>query len=75
MFLDVVIGYLGSMYDVWVFWNFELYRKVVNGNILREFVVNINGNDIWFLLFGDGVYFFFLWLLKFYFNNVVLNLI
>jgi len=40
MFLNTAIGYPGSMHDARVLWNSELYRKVVNGNILREPVVN-----------------------------------
>ena len=46
MFLDTESGYPGSMHDARVLQNSKLYRKVVNGNIPREPVVNINGNDI-----------------------------
>ena len=46
MFLDTASGYPGSMHDARVLQNSKLYRKVVNGNIPREPVVNINGNDI-----------------------------
>lgn len=73
MFLDTAIGYPGSMHDARVLRNSELFRKVENGNILREPVVNINGNDIRPLLLGDGAYPLLPWLLKPYPNNIVLN--
>lgn len=74
MFLDTAIGYPGSMHDAQVLRNSKLYRrKVVNGNILRETVVNINGNDIRLLLLGDGAYPLLPWLLNPYPNNIVLN--
>ena len=71
MFLDTAIGYPGSMHDARVLRNFELFRKVENGNILREPEVNINGNDIRPLLLGDGAYPLLPWLLKPYPNNIV----
>ena len=73
MFLDTAIGYRGSMHDAPVLRNSELFRKVENGNILREPVVNINGNDIRPLLLRDGAYPLLPWLLKPYPNNTVLN--
>jgi len=73
MFLETAIGYPGSMHDARVLRNSELNRKVVNGNILREPVVDINGNDIRPLLLGDGAYPLLPWLLKPYPNNIVLN--
>ena len=73
MFLDTAIGYPGSMHDAPVLRNSELFRKVENGNILREPVVNINGNDIRPLLLRDGAYPLLPWLLKPYPNNTVLN--
>lgn len=50
MFLDTAIGYPGGMHDARVLQNSELYRKVVNENILWEPLVNINGNNTWPLL-------------------------
>ena len=73
MFLDTAIGYPGSMHDARVLRNSKMFRKVENANILREPVVNINGNDIRPLLLGDGAYPLLPWLLKPYPNNIVLN--
>lgn len=56
-FIDVSIGWFGSIYDVWVLWFSILYRRVENDVILFEFVKYISGVYVWFLLIGDFVYF------------------
>lgn len=66
----MVIGWLGSVYDVRVFFNLEIYNCGCNGDFfdfnIKEIIFGI---DIVFVIFGDFVYFFLDWLIKVYLEN------
>lgn len=69
-FLDVVVGFLGSMYDFRVLRNSLFYRRIVNNELFLGLIVRVDGRDIILVLFGDSVYFLFIWLLKFYYEGI-----
>jgi len=70
MFLDIVIGYPGSMHNGQVLRNTKQFRKV---EIFREPVITLNGTYIRPLLVGDGAYPLIPWLLKPYLNTIALT--
>lgn len=71
-YLLVLIGYLGSLYDVWVLRLSEIFDVVENENIVMEFIMDFNGIVIWLLIVGDLVYFLKIWLFCFVKDNGIL---
>lgn len=56
------------MYDFRVLRNSVLYRRINNNELLIGSIVRVGGREIKFVFLGDSVYFFFIWLLKLYFE-------
>lgn len=61
-FLDVVVGFLGFLYDVRVLRNSRFYRRCENKELLIGFIMNVFGREIGLYLVGDSVYFLVFWL-------------
>lgn len=54
-FLDVSVGYPGSVHDARIFRRSELYRRIIAGDIMEGKVL-INNVNVWPYLVGDTAY-------------------
>lgn len=64
LFLDVMVGWPGSVHDARVLANSKLYLKARNKEILNTNSANIRGTEIFPYLIGDSAYPLNTWLLK-----------
>ena len=63
-FLDVTVGYAGSMHDARMLLVSSFFHKAQNGNVLNAPVENVTGTNVGPLIFGDGAYPLLPWLMK-----------
>ena len=68
-FLDINVGWPGSVHDAGVFAHCSPYEKVVGGELLPRRNVNINSVDVPLLLIGDSAYPLQSWLMKPFAHN------
>lgn len=71
--MDVVVKWLGSVYDVCVFVNLDLNKYLKSGKILLVKSVVVDNIDVIFVFFlGDLVYLLMLYVMKEYVNGGVI---
>ena len=63
-FMDVYVGWPGSVHDARVLANSSLFNKCEDGTLLPNWTRNINGVDIPLLILGDPAYPLTTWLMK-----------
>ena len=68
LFMDVNIGWPGTVHDAHVLVNSSLYLKDSNGTLLRYWT-RISGVDVPLLILGDPAYPLLSWLMKPYLEN------
>ena len=56
-FLDVFIGWPGSVHDACVFAHSPLYQKITEEKLLPDKTIGINGTDVPVYVIGDSAYF------------------
>lgn len=64
-FLDVVVGFLGFLYDVRVLRNSRFYRRCENKELLIGFIMNVFGREIGLYLVVKAFIFWFFGYKKF----------
>ena len=64
LFIDLNVGWPGSVHDAHVLSNSELYRKCINHEYLQGDGLQINNSTIPLFLIGDSAYPLLSWLIK-----------
>ena len=72
-FLDVYIGWPGSVHDARVFAHSPLYMRITEGNSLPHKTLRIHGVDVPLFIIGDSAYPLNTWLMKPFPHNGVLT--
>ena len=72
-FMDVCVGWPGSVRDARVLANSSLYRKASQGEILCGNTIQVSGTNIPLFLVGDSAYPLSPWLIKPFAHNTVLT--
>ena len=72
-FLDVCIGWPGSVHDARVFAHSNLYKKITEEELLPSKPLRVNGVDVPLFLIGDSAYPLNTWLMKPFPHNGVLT--
>jgi len=72
-FLDVCIGWPGSVHDARVLPHSALYNEIEHNHILPNRTVSVSGVDISLYMIGDSVYPLKKWLMKPFAHNTDLN--
>ena len=63
-FMDVMVGFPGSVHDARVFSHSSLFQRGLNGTLFPDLTDNISGVDIPIYLIGDPAYPLLPWLIK-----------
>lgn len=72
-FLDIYVGWPGSVHDARVFAHSPLYHKVMQGELLPNECITINGTDVPLYFVGDAAYPLQTWLMKPFQHNSILS--
>ena len=72
-FLDICVGWPGSVHDARVFAHSPLYKKITEEELLPNKKLNINGTEVPLYLIGDSAYPRQTWLLKPFPHNSILS--
>ena len=73
-FIDVNIGWPGSVHDARVFSHSSVYKKITEHTLLPDRTITVNGVSIPLYLIGDSAYPLQTWLMKPFTHGTVLTL-
>ena len=74
LFLDICVGWPGSVHDARVFVNSAIYKKITDENILGGMDRTVDGYQVPLCIVGDSAYPIQTWLMKPFSNNTSLDL-
>ena len=63
-FMDVCIGWPGSVHDARVFVHSPIYSRITEKDLLPNKLMSVNGVNVPLYLIGDSVYPLHIWLMK-----------
>ena len=72
-FLDICVGWPGSVHDAHVFAHSDLYAKITDKELLPDKPIVVNGVNVPLFLIGDSAYPLNTWLMKPFPHNGVLS--
>ena len=72
-FIDVNIGWPGSVHDARVFSHSSIYKKITEHTLLPDCTITVNGVSIPLYLLGDSAYPLQIWLMKPFTHGTVLT--
>ena len=72
-FIDIYVGWPGSVHDARVFAHSSLYNKIMTGNLLPDKTEKLHGVDVPLYMIGDSAYPLQSWLMKPFPHNSALS--